>query len=46
MMTTQENILGTHMLAYKTANNAPKFAGYAGGTAKELRSLLAPWLKR
>ena len=28
------------------ANKAPKFADYAGGTAKKLRSLPAPWLKR
>jgi hypothetical protein len=29
-----------------SANKAPKFAGYAGGTAKPLRFLAAPWLKR
>ena len=28
----------------KTHNKAPKFAGCAGGTAKELRSLAAPGL--
>ena len=33
-------------MKHNQPNKSPKFARYAGGTAKPLRVLSAPWLKR